>query len=174
MKKSITEVLEERMHIPGANLTSAPGNTNKMLKSLQWVWIFARFRATILGNDVSGAGQVPTSSRPMNLSWIKLIIFSLCRNWHSLFDIFNFSLPFTTVLLALWFSLKYYPALPLMNSTHNFLVSGLFFSDIEFILLTLSTSPSVFYNPIFSWQWNGLPKTSFHFHSSFWPKFSHS
>lgn len=83
--------------------------------------------AQCLGNHVSGAGQVPTSSSPMNLSWIKLIIFSLCRNWRSLFDIFNFSLPFTTVLFALWFSLKYYPALPVMNSTHNFLLSGLFF-----------------------------------------------
>lgn len=83
-----------------------------------------------LGNDVSGAAQVPTSFCPMNLSWLKLIIFSLCRNWHSLFDIFNFSLPFTTVLFALWFLLKYYPALPAVNNTHNFLVSGLFFFQI--------------------------------------------
>lgn len=75
----------------------------------------------------------------MNLSWIKLITFSLCRNWHSLFDIFNFSLPFTTVLFALWFSLKYYPALPVMHSTHNFLVSGLFFFFFFFFFQILSS-----------------------------------
>lgn len=84
-----------------------------------------------LGNDVTGAGQVPTSSRPINLSWIKLIIFPLCRNWHSLFDIFNFSLPFTTVLLPLWFLLKYYTALPVMNSTHNFYSLNSFFQILS-------------------------------------------
>lgn len=48
IKKSITELLEESLQVPDANLPSAPGNTNKMLKSLLWVWIYAGFRGTML------------------------------------------------------------------------------------------------------------------------------
>lgn len=128
-----------------------------------------------LGNDVSGAGQVPTNSCPMNLPWIKLIIFSLCRNWHSLFDIFNFSLPFTTVLFALWFSLKYYPALPLMNSTHNFLVPDSFFFQILSSFYWHCPLLPLYFKILFSLGSKmGCLKLFFHFHSSLWPKFSYS